>query len=164
MRVLILVDCYLPGQKSGAKQIHDLGVEFARQGCSVTVLTAAHDLPCNLQISEEDGLRVARVKTPKIKGAARPLRAVHEARLSTIVWRRAGQFLAENTADLIVFYSPTIFWGALVRRLKSLWRVPAYLILRDIFPEWAADVGRSGAASSISTFVEMRFASMMRRT
>src|ERR1700722_18046819 len=35
VRVLILVDCYLPSQKSGAKQIHDLGVEFARQGCSV---------------------------------------------------------------------------------------------------------------------------------
>jgi O26-antigen biosynthesis N-acetyl-L-fucosamine transferase len=40
-----------------------------------------------------------------------------------------------------VFYSPTIFWGALVKRLKSLWGCPAYLILRDIFPAWAVDAG-----------------------
>jgi glycosyltransferase involved in cell wall biosynthesis len=46
-----------------------------------------------------------------------------------------------HPADLIVFYSPTIFWGALVRRLKAIWHCRAYLILRDIFPEWAADAG-----------------------
>ena len=48
----------------------------------------------------------------------------------------------KSLAILIVFYSPTIFWGALVRRLKvSLWRAPVCLILRDIFPEWAVDIG-----------------------
>jgi glycosyltransferase involved in cell wall biosynthesis len=144
VRVLILVDCYFPSHKSGAKLIHDLGVELSRQGCRVTILTAAPGLARNLVVSDEDALRVARVKTPKIKGAWKPIRAFHEARLSSVVWRKAGQFLADNPADLILFYSPTIFWGGLVSRLKTLWQVPAYLILRDIFPEWAADVGLLG--------------------
>jgi glycosyltransferase involved in cell wall biosynthesis len=42
---------------------------------------------------------------------------------------------------LIIFYSPTIFFGDLVRRLKALWGSPSYLVLRDIFPKWAVDAG-----------------------
>jgi glycosyltransferase involved in cell wall biosynthesis len=141
VRVLILVDCYLPSQKSSAKLIHDLGVEFSKLHHDVTILTPSDQTDQNLEISIEDGLRVARVKTPRIKEASKPLRGFNEARLSSLVWRKAGKFLRENRADLIIFYSPTIFWGALVRRLKSLWHCPAYLILRDIFPQWAVDAG-----------------------
>ena len=141
MRVLILVDCYLPSQKSGAKLIHDLGIEFRRLDNDVTILTPSDQIDQNFEISIEDGLRVARVKTPRIKGASKPIRGLNEARLSSLVWQRAGRFLKENPSDLIVFYSPTIFWGALVRRLKCLWHCPAYLILRDIFPQWALEAG-----------------------
>jgi O26-antigen biosynthesis N-acetyl-L-fucosamine transferase len=141
MRILIIIDCYLPSYKSGAKQIHDLGVELRRQGHEVTILTTTHEIAQSFEVTTEDELRVARVKTRRIKGASKPLRGLSEMRLSAFVWRRARNFLAENPADLIVFYSPTIFWGSLVRRLKLLWRCPAYLILRDIFPEWALNTG-----------------------
>jgi len=141
MRILILIDCYLPGRKSGAKLIHDLGVEFLRSGHEVMILTTSHEIMRNFELSVEDGMRVARVKTNRIKGAFLPFRALREVRLSSFVWRKAGKFLRDNPADLIVSYSPTIFWGALVDRLKTLWRVPTYLILRDVFPEWAVDVG-----------------------
>ena len=141
MRLLLIVDCYLPSHKSSAKQMHDLGLEFRREGHDVTVLTTSHETVGNFEVSVEDGLRVARVKTSQIKGASKLFRALNEVRLSGIVWRTAGRFLEENPADLIVFYSPTIFWSSLVRRLKSLWHCPAYLILRDIFPEWAVNVG-----------------------
>ena len=141
MRVLILVDCYLPSLKSSAKLIHDLGVEFYQQGHEITILTPTNQITHNLEVSMEDGLRVARVKTPQIKGASKPIRGLHEARLSSRVWRRGGTFLRDHPADLIIFYSPTIFWGSLVGRLKSLWHVPSYLILRDIFPDWTVDAG-----------------------
>jgi glycosyltransferase involved in cell wall biosynthesis len=141
MRLLLIVDCYLPSHKSSAKQIHDLGVEFRREGHNITVLTTTHEMAPSFEVSVEDGLRVARVKTRQIKGASKPFRGLNEVCLSAIVWRKAGRFLEDNPADLIIFYSPTIFWGSLVRRLKSLWHCPAYLILRDIFPEWAVNVG-----------------------
>jgi len=69
------------------------------------------------------------------------LRAIREARLSQAIWRRTRQFLLANPADLILFYSPTIFFGKLVRLLKERWKCPAYLILRDIFPQWTVDAG-----------------------
>jgi glycosyltransferase involved in cell wall biosynthesis len=141
MRILIIVDCYLPSIKSGARMVHDLGVEFHRQGHDVTILTASDTSSCPFVVRMEEGLRIARVKTGKIKGTDRVLRAVREVRLSATLWRKARHFLVANPADLIVFYAPTIFFGALVRRLKSQWGCPAYLILRDIFPQWAVDAG-----------------------
>jgi glycosyltransferase involved in cell wall biosynthesis len=141
MRILILVDCYLPSPKSSAKQIHDLGVEFRRQGHEVTILTPSDTNSEELEVRTEDGLRIARVRTKRIKGTTKVFRAIREVRLSAILWSRAQSFLLSNQADLIVFYSPTIFFGPLVRRLKSHWRCPAYLILRDIFPRWAVDAG-----------------------
>jgi glycosyltransferase involved in cell wall biosynthesis len=49
--------------------------------------------------------------------------------------------VARDHWDGIVFYSPTIFFGRFVSQIKAAHRCPAYLILRDVFPDWAADVG-----------------------
>lgn len=53
--------------------------------------------------------------------------------------------------DLLVWYSPPIFFGPLIaamHRRSKAWR---YLILRDIFPEWAVDLGlmRRGPVYSV---------------
>jgi glycosyltransferase involved in cell wall biosynthesis len=141
MRILIIVDCYLPSLKSGARLIHDLGIAFGRQGHDVTILTPSDTITQALEIATENGLRVVRVRTKKIKGISNLFRASREVRLSAILWKHARSYLLSNPMDLIVFYAPTIFFGALVRRLKSHWHCPAYLILRDIFPQWAVDSG-----------------------
>jgi glycosyltransferase involved in cell wall biosynthesis len=141
VRILLLVDAYLPHPKSQAKLIHDLGVALVRLGHEVTVLAPSNAARPPFEIAEEDGLRVVRASGPRIKGAGRALRAIYEERLSALLWRRARPFLVGQRFDLIVFYSPTIFLGRLVGRLKRLWRCPAYLVLRDIFPQWAVDAG-----------------------
>jgi glycosyltransferase involved in cell wall biosynthesis len=141
LRVLILVDCYYPAAKSSAKLVHDLAVEFCRRGRETVVLTPSDTTSEAMEISTEDGVTVVRVKTGSIKGVNRTKRAVNEARLSAILWRQAEPYLRQNPCDLILFYSPTIFFGSLVGKLKHLWNCPAYLILRDIFPDWAADAG-----------------------
>lgn len=141
MRILILVDCYYPCPKSSAKLVHDLGVELHRRGNQVLVLAPSEFVSEPLTTTLEDNLLIARVKTGKIKGANKVFRALEEAQLSTKLWRRAKYFLLQNRCDLILFYSPSIFFGSLVRKLKTLWGCPAYLILRDIFPEWVVDAG-----------------------
>jgi O26-antigen biosynthesis N-acetyl-L-fucosamine transferase len=138
---LILVDCYYPSAKSSAKLVHDLAVEFCRRGDQAVILTPSDSVRQTADIATEDGITVVRVKNGRIKGANKMQRAIREARLSANLWNGAKDFLQQNRCDLIVFYSPTIFFGKLVGRLKKLWGCPAYLILRDIFPEWAADAG-----------------------
>ncbi len=141
MRVLLIVDCYLPSTKSSAKLMHDLAVEMRRQGHEPVVLTPSDATSEPFEVTEEDGVRVARVRVGRIKGAGRVLRALREIRLSSVIWKRGRGFFEQNPHDLVVWYSPSIFFGALVRRLKALWRCPAYLVLRDIFPQWAVDAG-----------------------
>ncbi|MCI0627036.1 MAG: glycosyltransferase family 4 protein [Acidobacteria bacterium] len=141
MRILILVDCYYPSSKSGAKLIHDLAAELLRQGNAVIVATPSEFAKNALELSVEEGLLIARIKTGRIKGASKVLRGLREVRLSVTLWRKGRNFFLRHPCELIVFYSPTIFFGALVRKLKSLWGCPAYLILRDIFPQWAVDAG-----------------------
>jgi glycosyltransferase involved in cell wall biosynthesis len=43
--------------------------------------------------------------------------------------------------DLLVWYSPPIFFGPLIWALRRASGARTYLILRDIFPEWALDLG-----------------------
>jgi O26-antigen biosynthesis N-acetyl-L-fucosamine transferase len=141
MRILLIVDCYLPHSKSGATQMHELGVEFLRRGHEVTILTPSAAICEGFRVSTEDGLRIVRVRSGRIKGTGKVVRAIREIRLSQSIWSRARKYLLANPADLILFYSPTIFFGKLVRHLKERWKCPAYLILRDIFPQWAVDAG-----------------------
>ena len=141
MRVLLLVDCYLPHPKSQAKLIHDLGVALGAEGHAVAIAAPSENVRAGVEVSDEDGMRVARVRGPRIKGASKVMRAIHEERLSSLMWRRGRSFFEGERFDLVVYYSPTIFFARLVRRLKRLWACPAYLILRDIFPQWAVDAG-----------------------
>lgn len=141
MRISIIVDCYYPHSTASAKLVHDLGIELHKQGHSVTVITPNCLNGNDLELSTESELTVARIKTGKLKGVSRLPRAVREARLSATMWRKGKEFFRNHPCDLILFYSPSIFFGELVRKLKSLWKCPSYLILRDIFPQWAVDAG-----------------------
>ena len=149
MRILFLTDSYVPDTRSGARQMHDLAAAFARQGHQAAVVAPA-PVPASAtrEPVREDGVDVLRVDVGQVKHPSRALRALHEALLSILVWRRARRFFTSNRFDLVVFYSPTIFFGPLVRRLRRLYQCPAYLILRDIFPQWALDAGlmRKGPA------------------
>ena len=141
MRVLILIDDYYPSTKSGPKLVHDLGVQFLRQGHAVSILTPSAAIHNVIEISREDGLKVIRVKTGELKGVSKIRRGWNEVRLSATLWRGARQILKDSPCDVIIYYSPTIFFGRLVRKLKLIWHCPAYLILRDIFPKWALEAG-----------------------
>ena len=141
MRILLLVDCYLPSTKSSAKLIHDLAFEFLRAGHEPVVVAPDEEAASACREYEEDGIRVLRIRTGRIKGASRVLRAFNELQLSQTLWRRGEAFFRENPAELILYYAPTIFFGPLVKRLKKAWGCPAYLVLRDIFPQWAVDAG-----------------------
>lgn len=141
MRILILVVYYLPSTMSSAKLIHDLAAEFLRLGHEPVVVAPDETILTDTEITTENGIKVLRVRTGKIKTASRWVRGFNEVRLSNIIWKRGRHFFEKNPCDLIVYYSPTIFFGSLVKRLKELFACPSYLILRDIFPQWALDAG-----------------------
>ncbi|MEO8726246.1 MAG: glycosyltransferase family 4 protein [Acidobacteriaceae bacterium] len=142
MRILLIVDSYLPEPKATGPLFQSLSHELARRGHEVTVLTVTNQTGADCSIAEESGIRVIRVRGPKLKGIPLARRAINEFLLSRTVWSRAARAIAPLQAEIVAFYSPTIFWGPLIEKLKRIWNCRAVLILRDIFPQWALDAGQ----------------------
>jgi len=141
MRILLLVVYYLPSPLSSAKLIHDLAREFRRLGHEPLVAAPDETVRQACEVTVEDGMTVLRVRTGEIKAASRWMRAWREIMLSRAMWRQARAYLLLHPCDLVIYYSPTIFFGGLVKKLKKRFGCPSYLILRDIFPQWAVDAG-----------------------
>lgn len=141
MRVLFLVVYYLPSTMSSAKLIHDLATEFVRLGHESLVVAPDENILSDTEITCENEITVFRIRTGKIKMASKFMRGFNEVRLSDVLWEKGKNFFEKNPCDLVVYYSPTIFFGTLVKRLKKLFSCPSYLVLRDIFPQWALDAG-----------------------
>ena len=153
MRICLIIDDYMPDSiKVGAKMMHELACELKVQGHEVTVVTPSSKLKVKTDITMLDGITVCRFKSGEIKNVGKVKRAINETLLSHYAWKSFKSYFQENKHDLVVYYSPTIFWGGLVARLKKLWDAPSYLILRDLFPQWALDQGLIRKGSKIEKY------------
>lgn len=142
MRIAIVADAYPPFRSSGAVQLRDLSREFVRQGHETTMLVVSPDLGTPWRIDEVDGVTIARLRSPPTKDIGYFLRVANELRMPFAMMRNLRKSpLAARSYDAVIWYSPTIFLGPIVRRLKRRNKCPTYLIIRDIFPQWAADMG-----------------------
>ncbi|MFM7281835.1 MAG: glycosyltransferase, partial [Planctomycetia bacterium] len=157
MRLAIIADTYPPLRMSGAVQMRDLVREFVDQGHDPVVIVPTSSQPEPWKIDTADGITVLRVRTPRTKDIDYVRRTINEMRLPYVLLRalrRSG--LDRSGWDGIVWYAPTIFLGPIVRVLRRESRCRSYLILRDIFPEWAVDMGlmRRGLAYRFFKWIE----------
>lgn len=146
MRLALISDAFPPLRSSGAVQLRDLSRELVRQGHEVTVMVASPELEQAYRIDQQDsGVRIVRLRSPKTKDVNYALRTLNEYRMPYAMLRNLKKTeLADVRWDGVIWYSPTIFLGPLVDALKRASNCPSYLILRDIFPEWAVDMGLMG--------------------
>jgi hypothetical protein len=153
MNICLIIDDYLPDSiKVGAKMMHELAVEFVSRGHHVTVITPAPGLTEQFAIEHLDGVTICRFRSGEIKNVSKVKRAINETLLSYHAWRAFKAYFKTHPHELIVYYSPSIFWGRLVNRLKDLWGASSYLVLRDFFPQWVIDNGLLSATSPITRY------------
>jgi glycosyltransferase involved in cell wall biosynthesis len=149
MKLALLVEYYPPSRASAAVQMSDLASAFARHGHEVTVFTTSPDATSAAVTEQAPGITVLRVPTSKTKGIGLARRALSEIFMSHALWRGTRHCrLRVDNFDGVIWYSPTIFLAPFVAWLKRRSGARAYLILRDIFPQWAVDAGvmRRGVA------------------
>lgn len=153
MNICLIIDDYLPGSiKVGAKMMHELGLELQSQGHRVMVVTPEPTLRQRQEISKLDGITVCRFRSGEIKNTSKIKRAINETLLSFWAWWFLRRYFKSHPQDLIVYYSPSIFWGPLVSKLKKLWGARSYLVLRDFFPQWVLDNGMLSESSPITAY------------
>jgi glycosyltransferase involved in cell wall biosynthesis len=144
MKILYLTLGFpLPTVPSTPSDIMQLMEEFCRQGHQVDVVTVderKNNRPT--RIAQEGPFQVLRVRTGNIYDVG-----AYEKGLSLIsvprLFRRAmAEHLPERRYDLVIYVAPPVTFSRLIRELKR--RQPSlktYLILKDIFPQNARDLG-----------------------
>lgn len=157
MRLALIVDAYSPARTSAAVQMRDLARELRAQGHEPTVIVPSPTILSPFEVERIDEIDVLRVQAAQTKDVGKIRRAGAEALLSAAVIRGLHKSpFAKTKWDGVVWYSPTIFFGPLIAYLRRTARCPTYLILRDIFPDWALHAGvlRKGPAYSFFKLVE----------
>jgi hypothetical protein len=126
--------------------IDDLAKSLGSQSVEVTLVIPNANQSEQLRITHHHACEIISIKALKTKDISYIQRTIHEFVNPFLMWRvlkKAPHFLERHYEGLI-WYSPTIFWGPLVKRLKEQFRCPSYLVLRDIFPDWAKHLGLLG--------------------
>jgi len=142
VKIVVIADAFPPMKTSGAVQIRDLVSELDKQGHELTVLLPDATLPENYKSYKKGNIELLRLKAFETKDVNYVQRFIGECLLSFFMFKNLLKSpLKENQWDAVIWYSPSIFFGSLVKKIKHRSGCPAYLILRDIFPEWAVDMG-----------------------
>lgn len=129
--------------------MRDLAQELLRQGHNPVMIVPATDQASAWTTEVLEGVEVLRLAGPRTRDMSYLRRTISEFLLPFIMWQNLRKSPHRHTQwDLVAWYSPTIFFGPLVWALKRPSQCRSYLILRDIFPEWALDLGllRKGLA------------------
>jgi glycosyltransferase involved in cell wall biosynthesis len=120
-------------------------MEFVRQGHSISVMLPDPDLLVSYSIDYWEGVQIIRLRTAALRDVGYFRRTFSELLMPFFMlrhWRKSP--LLHEQWDGIIWYSPSIFFGPLVKALKAYFDCKAYLIIRDIFPDWALDLGLIG--------------------
>ena len=150
MNIAVLSIAYPPVNSSAAVQMKAIAQAFVREGHQPYVFFPDSSILEDCKTETEDGVVVLRFKCPESRDKNYVFRTINEFLMPYRLWRK---FLKNETRnlniDFVVCYSPSIFFGPLISRLKAKYDCAAYLILRDIFPAWAVDLGLIKSGSII---------------
>ncbi len=154
MHLALVIDDYLPySTRVAAKMMHELAKELMHQGHQVTVITPHFDPTKERLIQENfDDVAVWHFYSGAIKDVGKVTRAINETLLSFRAWQAISSQVKQGSFDGVIYYSPSIFFGSLVAKLKKRCHCPSYLVLRDFFPQWAIDSALIKAGSVIEHY------------
>ncbi len=139
--IVLIVPVFPPNNTSAAIQLFDLAKEFKKQGDNITVLVPSSEISSAYLCDTKNGIKILRLKTLKMTDVSNARRAIAEFLMPYFMMLNLRKFnIALIKCDGLIWYSPSIFFGPLIKFLKKKYDIPTYLIVRDIFPDWAADL------------------------
>lgn len=153
MKLALIIDDYLPDStRVGAKMFHELALQLMANGHNVTVITPSTGQVKAFTEQNVEGVNVWFFRTGPIKDVGKVRRALNETLLSSRAWSAIKQNINEHTFEGVIYYSPSIFFGGLVSKIKKRCKCPSYLVLRDLFPQWVIDAGMLKEDSLIASY------------
>jgi len=137
LKVLFLMFAF-PDMNKSFNMYTTLVEEFVNHGHEVTVLAPGKD---ETGVYVENTIPVLRVQTLPIKNAPNYLKGISNVLLPYQFERALNKFYKGKSFELIISPTPPITLVDLAAKLKRRFGAKFYLILRDIFPQNAVDLG-----------------------
>lgn len=141
MRLAIITESYAPLNTSAAVQLAALARALQDQGHTPVVIAPVMQGDVPVVHDRVDGVDVIRLRVPVKKGKSYARRLLYEAMMPFAMRQQWKKIAETQTLDGVIWYSPSIFHGIFARFLKRRHGAGTYLVLRDIFPDWAVDIG-----------------------
>ena len=134
MRYLIISDCFYPENKSISRHIYDLLKEISNQNDHAVLF-----FPKNKKIKNNKNLNIKNIKYIPIE--------LNEIKNNNFIARGFKELILpfkflsilkkeKLKIDKIIVFSPSIFFGLILKYLKKIYKCKILLIVRDIFPDW----------------------------
>ena len=120
----------------------DLLHEFQKNGHSVYIVCAVEKkAQTETYLTEEAGCHILRVKIGNNKKANIIEKGITTVRLPSLYIKAIKQYFADVKFDLVLYPTPPVTHYETVRFIKKRDGAATYLLLKDIFPQNAVDIG-----------------------
>jgi glycosyltransferase involved in cell wall biosynthesis len=141
MNFLLVSDAYPPDNVSSSIHIQDLAQALINRKHSVCIITPSPSQKKFLTVSQNGKLKIFRIKTLNHKKHNFIFRFFAEFSMPFLMMIAFSVYRI-NFPKIhgVIWYSPSIFFGPLIKFLKKKNACRSYLILRDIFPQWLVDI------------------------
>jgi glycosyltransferase involved in cell wall biosynthesis len=155
-KLIIIADAFLSSNSSAAIQIKDLAESLSKK-YAILIIRPSFTIKSSFYSSSLNNIEILELKTLNIKNKNFILRALAEILMPFFMCFHYKKFFFYNEKITgIIWYSPSIFFGPFIFLLKKKFNCKTYLILRDIFPQWAVDLNilKKGFAYFLFKFFE----------
>lgn len=120
----------------------DLLREFIKNGHRVYVLSSVERLTAGEQyIVKECNSKIIKVKTGRIQKTNNIEKGINTVLLEYRFKKAVKKYLNKVKFDLVLYPTPSITFANVIEYVKKRDGAKSYLMLKDIFPQGAADIG-----------------------
>lgn len=152
MNVLFVTIAY-PKQGQGNIYV-DLMKEFKKNGHRIFIACSSerrHNLKTFLSL--EDDMNVLRIRIDNLTGKVNLLeKGLTTLLIERIYLKAINKFFNGTKFDLIIYSTPPITFTKLIKSIKKRDHAKTYLLLKDIFPQNAVDIGLMRKGSLIHKY------------
>jgi len=140
---VIFVTIAFPRSDSESNLYTDLMEEFAEHGHKVHVVCASEKrFSLGTILSESNGIKVLRVETGNITSNPNYIaKGLALLQLQSLFISAIENHFPQIAFDLILYSTPPIQYNRIIKHLKRKSKASTYLLLKDIFPQNAIDIG-----------------------
>ena len=120
----------------------DLMKCFAEKGHKVSIISPLEKKEAGEEeVISAHNISLVRCKTGNLFGVGMLEKGISQMRLASQYLKAVYKYFPETKFDLILYSTPPISLAAVVEKIKKSTDAATYLLLKDIFPQNAVDIG-----------------------